>query len=220
MVYQLGTPLKGVNGTVVFDGHFVAITRKGFMARATVGKGEKRIPLASITAVQWKPPGALVNGFIQFSLSGGSERRSQFGKQTSDAVQDENSVVIRAGQMEADFLALREAIEQAIVQRHTPAASSAPQTASQPSVQLGVADELAKLAALRDAGVLTDAEFAAQKSGLLAGSVTPSQSTDETSQLGDNVSAPASPADWYPDPRGEKRLRYWDGAVWTDHVAD
>jgi uncharacterized RDD family membrane protein YckC len=28
------------------------------------------------------------------------------------------------------------------------------------------------------------------------------------------------PADWYPDPKGEKRLRYWDGAAWTDHVAD
>jgi hypothetical protein len=39
--------------------------------------------------------------------------------------------------------------------------------------------------------------------------------------------APATPeppanvaADWYPDPRGEKRLRYWDGSRWTDHTAD
>lgn len=28
-----------------------------------------------------------------------------------------------------------------------------------------------------------------------------------------------APADWYPDPRGEARLRYWDGAVWTDRTA-
>jgi hypothetical protein len=28
------------------------------------------------------------------------------------------------------------------------------------------------------------------------------------------------PADWYPDPKGEKRLRYWDGTQWTDHTAD
>jgi hypothetical protein len=38
------------------------------------------------------------------------------------------------------------------------------------------------------------------------------------------ASAPASgqgqPADWYPDPRGEKRLRYWDGTQWTEHTAD
>ena len=30
----------------------------------------------------------------------------------------------------------------------------------------------------------------------------------------------AAPADWYPDPKGEKRLRYWDGGSWTDHTAD
>ena len=28
------------------------------------------------------------------------------------------------------------------------------------------------------------------------------------------------PANWYPDPQGVKRLRYWDGVVWTDHTAD
>lgn len=32
--------------------------------------------------------------------------------------------------------------------------------------------------------------------------------------------APAAAADWYPDPTGEKRLRYWDGTAWTSHVAD
>lgn len=28
----------------------------------------------------------------------------------------------------------------------------------------------------------------------------------------------AASADWYPDPKGEARLRYWDGAAWTDHI--
>lgn len=32
--------------------------------------------------------------------------------------------------------------------------------------------------------------------------------------------APGAPAaDWYPDPTGAARLRYWDGRAWTDHVA-
>jgi hypothetical protein len=31
---------------------------------------------------------------------------------------------------------------------------------------------------------------------------------------------PGGAADWYPDPRGEKRLRYWDGTQWTHHTAD
>jgi len=32
--------------------------------------------------------------------------------------------------------------------------------------------------------------------------------------------APAqAAADWYPDPSGQARLRYWDGARWTEHTA-
>lgn len=32
---------------------------------------------------------------------------------------------------------------------------------------------------------------------------------------------PAGPAaNWYVDPRGERRLRYWDGVRWTEHTAD
>jgi hypothetical protein len=34
--------------------------------------------------------------------------------------------------------------------------------------------------------------------------------------------APAQPAvqaGWYDDPKGESRLRYWDGAAWTDQTA-
>ncbi|MEM9463983.1 MAG: DUF2510 domain-containing protein [Actinomycetota bacterium] len=34
----------------------------------------------------------------------------------------------------------------------------------------------------------------------------------------DLAAAPA--ADWYPDPSGQARLRYWDGGRWTEHVAD
>jgi uncharacterized protein (AIM24 family) len=29
-----------------------------------------------------------------------------------------------------------------------------------------------------------------------------------------------APADWYPDPLGRHEYRYWDGAQWTEHVAD
>jgi hypothetical protein len=28
------------------------------------------------------------------------------------------------------------------------------------------------------------------------------------------------PANWYPDPHGEARLRYWDGSVWTSHTTN
>lgn len=31
--------------------------------------------------------------------------------------------------------------------------------------------------------------------------------------------AASPPANWYPDPSGQARLRYWDGARWTEHTA-
>jgi uncharacterized RDD family membrane protein YckC len=31
---------------------------------------------------------------------------------------------------------------------------------------------------------------------------------------------PSWPANWYPDPSRERRLRYWDGSQWTQHTAD
>jgi len=34
------------------------------------------------------------------------------------------------------------------------------------------------------------------------------------------VAAGPAAADWYPDPQGQKRLRYWDGSAWTEHTAD
>ena len=70
---------KGHNGTVTFDGDFVTIERTGFLARTSVGKGTKRIPVSSITAVQWKPAGGMVNGFISFTVGGGNEAHSRFG---------------------------------------------------------------------------------------------------------------------------------------------
>ena len=105
--------IRGVNGTISFDGRFVTITRKGFMARATVGKGEKRIPVKNISAVQLKPASALIRGYIQFTVPGGNENRSRMGKQTIDAAKDENSVVFTPKQ-QPGFEQLRAQIEEAI----------------------------------------------------------------------------------------------------------
>lgn len=105
--------VKGVNGTVLFDGAMVIIRRSGAMARMTIGKGEKRIPLRSISAVQFKPAG-LVRGFIQFTIPGGNERRSSFGSQSTDAARDENSVLFGKTQ-QAEFERLRDAIEARLV---------------------------------------------------------------------------------------------------------
>lgn len=152
---------KGTNGTLKFDGHTVTLERTGFNARITVGVGSKTIPLASINAVQWKNAGFSA-GFIQFTVSGGSERRSQFGRQAKDAMRDENSVTFHVNQQPA-FEPIRTAIEQAIAARHTP------QPATQaPAAAPSLADELGKLAHLRQQGLISDADFEAAKNKLLS----------------------------------------------------
>jgi hypothetical protein len=55
--------------------------------------------------------------------------------------------------------------------------------------------------------------------------ITPLATSDSHSAQTPEPQAPQSTAslplaDWYPDPNGVKRSRYWDGIAWTDHVAD
>jgi len=35
-----------------------------------------------------------------------------------------------------------------------------------------------------------------------------------------SLAPPPPPAGWYADPSGRHELRYWSGAIWTEHVAD
>ena len=142
---------KGVNGTVIFDGTWVSIDRgKGMLGGviAPYGTGEKRLALAQIASVNWKKPSAFASGFISFTLSGGSGRRSLF-----DTV-DENKVTV-AKSRENEFLALKAAVEEALAQHH------APMTAAASAVDL--AEQLKKLADLHQSDLLTDEEFAAKR---------------------------------------------------------
>jgi len=157
--------VKGHNGQITFDGQYITITRRGFLARATIGKGEKRIHISHISSVQWKPAGPFVNGFIQFSAAGGNERRSQFGHQTSTAVKDENSVVFMRGQ-QAAFEELRTAVEAAVAAHHQPAV---PGSVGEVEHLRSVAERLAALAELHDKGLITDDDFNQQKNRILRG---------------------------------------------------
>lgn len=150
---------KGKTGTIDFDGQYVTMRRDSFLARSTVGKGEKRLHVSQIAAVQWKPAGWAVNGFIQFTVAGGNERRSRMGSQTSAATKDENSVVFSKQQQPA-FEELRKALDAAISAQHAPAGPA--------GGAVSVADELAKLNALVQQGVLTPEEFVAAKARLLS----------------------------------------------------
>jgi hypothetical protein len=63
-------------------------------------------------------------------------------------------------------------------------------------------------------------------SGAGAGAATQPASTAATPPGAGASSTPAQPAEsagppagWYPDPQGQARLRYWDGAAWTDQTS-
>lgn len=146
---------KGHNGQVRFDGNNVTISRKGVLGFLTQGlKGDKVIRITSITSVQFKKVGMITSGYIQFSLMGGSEAKGG----VFDATQDENTVMFVKKQ-EKDFERIRDAVQAAL---NAPPPSAVLSTAS-------VADQLEKLAQLREKGILTDGEFQVQKEKLLAG---------------------------------------------------
>lgn len=97
---------KGHNGQLEFDGQAVTITRKGLIAGATVGGGRTRIPLASITAIDYKPFSIFRWGHLRIVLPGGGMRRGK-------AIRDEQTVTFNRQHQRA-FEEIRDAIEAAI----------------------------------------------------------------------------------------------------------
>jgi hypothetical protein len=86
---------KGIGGQITLTPKRVIIKRQGLLAKAGHGyKGDKEIPMKNITAVQFKPPGSVTNGYIQFSILGGIEARGG----AFDAASDENSVMFTKSQ--------------------------------------------------------------------------------------------------------------------------
>jgi hypothetical protein len=111
---------KGYGGQLSFDGSFVTVTSKGFFGRpAPHGQGEKRIPIASVNAVRWKPAGLVVNGYLALTLAGDLEKQSGSGAQTHKAGQNVNSVVFTK-KHQREFEQIRDEIEAAIAARRAP----------------------------------------------------------------------------------------------------
>lgn len=144
---------KGVNGQVIVDGAWLTITRKG-LGRVGHSRGDRRIPISSITAVQFRPPGAMSNGFVRFTMPGAPEARGGMRNSASD----ENAVVFTRKHT-AEFERVRDAVEQFI------AGQSAPPVAS--PANGGLAGQLGKLAELHTAGALSDTEYEAAKARIL-----------------------------------------------------
>jgi hypothetical protein len=141
---------EGTNGSVeLLDGQIV-IRRKGLANVLTQGvQGDKTVPLSSITAVQFRPAGAIMAGLIQFTLRGGRE----FSGGMLEATKDENAVMFDRSQ-EAAFALLRDRVQDAIVISSTDPTETP-------------AEQLTQLAALVDQGFVTREEFEEAKRSIL-----------------------------------------------------
>jgi len=142
MESTVGKTLKGMTQSVLVEADAITIS---YRALYHGFKGDKRIPYGSITSVQYREAGSWLAGYLQLSIKGALEWHGP-------VAQDENA--IQFDKSSDDFGPLRDFIN------HKIAAGTGNAPAS-------VADELAKLAGLRDQGILTDDEFATQKAKLL-----------------------------------------------------
>ncbi|MGE4431735.1 MAG: DUF4429 domain-containing protein [Sphingobium sp.] len=141
----VGQMLKGSTKSITVEEDAITISYRvlyhGF-------KGDKRIPISSITAVQYKEPSGWLVGYIQFSIHGGVEW-------LGPVAQDENALQFDKKDADA-FRALRNFVQDRIGK------------GGQKNTGASIADELAKLAALKEQGILTEDEFIAQKAKLLS----------------------------------------------------
>jgi len=138
---------KGVLGQLELLETKIRIKRKGLL---NWGKGDKEILIKQISSIQFRKAGMLTNGYIQFAFIGGQEAKGGFFQ----AAQDENTIMFKRGQQSA-FEKMKEAIEKKI--------ASMKDWETKPSNL----DELEKLAALRDKGIISEEEFKAKKKQLL-----------------------------------------------------
>lgn len=141
-------PLKAGGITIWTEGEVLILKYSAWLYGFL---GTKRVPRSNITSVSWKEPGDWVAGFMVLDILG--EQRPS--PHASPNVQNQNRLQYDRADRDK-FAGLRDWIE----------ARRASKVAHSPT-SLSVADEIAKLGALRQQGLLTDEEFSTQKTKLL-----------------------------------------------------
>jgi hypothetical protein len=150
----------GATGEVSFTGTSVLIRRKGLLGAmrqiSGIGRGNKDVPLSAVTGVRIEPGSLFSKPFFQLIHSG--DVQIQGG--ANDVGNDDNSVFFGKS-AKPDFERLAQLILTALAETKAP-----PLTWSLPVDD--PTDTLKKLAALKDAGVLTEEEFSAKKAEILS----------------------------------------------------
>jgi hypothetical protein len=105
------TIFKGYNANLIITDNGIVIQRSVLKGSFGTGmlRGDKTIPYKSIVAVQFKKA-KLFNGYIQFSLKGGSEAKAGL----REANKDENTVVFVRPRKNSEFIKAKNIIEERI----------------------------------------------------------------------------------------------------------
>lgn len=143
--------VKGILCTLIILKRKIIIAPKGLMTKGTF-KGNKEIPIKNITAIEFKSPGSLTSGFLQFSIHGEMGHK---GGGLSVAY-DENTVMFQKPE-EGNFYKAKELIESLMEELEN----------SQNSNGISHADELKKFAELKDSGVISEEEYEKKKKQIL-----------------------------------------------------
>ncbi len=145
--------MKGVQDLLEVFENRVAITPKGVLGFMNKGiKGTKEIPFSSIVAVQFKEAGAILSGYLQFTIPGGNESKGGL----FSATKDENTFMFARKENNALAIVIKSHIDSKVGQARTPHATAQ-----------SLSDELQKLALLKSQGILSDDEFQAAKIKLI-----------------------------------------------------
>ena len=140
--------VKGIDGTAKLTADEVIITRKGIFS---VASPDKNIALSMISAVELKRAGSFSSGYMAFVFNGGVDKKSP------SIGLDENAITFNKKDQEA-FAAFCEAVRSKVAALRTQGGRA----------HVSIADELEKLAGLRDRQVISPEEFEAAKRKLLA----------------------------------------------------
>ncbi len=147
--------MKGVQDILEVFEDRVAITPKGILGFPNKGiKGTKEIPFQSIFAIQFKEAGAVFSGYIQFTIPGGFESRGGI----LAAAKDENTFMFAGTTNNAMAIEIKTYVDSAVKKLRTSQANLS---------TTNLSDELQKLAALKQQGLLSDEEFQAAKKRLI-----------------------------------------------------
>ncbi|WP_416353756.1 SHOCT domain-containing protein [Agrilactobacillus fermenti] len=160
--------ITGVNGRATAYEDHVNISRKSFGGLLFQGfKGEKEIFYSDLKGIEYKKPNLMLNGYIQFITNAELAKNQAVGwvGTTLDAAEDPNAIILRA--FKKSNVRMYEKFHRYVMLKLQAAKQSKVQNINLSNASYSTADELQKLATLRDQGIISNEEFQQQKQKLL-----------------------------------------------------